>query len=301
MLTILAPAKLNLNLDVVGKRADGYHLIRSVMQTVSLYDRITLIPRRDGVITLTSGGKALPAAEENLAFRAALLMQQTSAAGKGVDILLHKEIPLAAGLGGGSADAAAVLFGLARLWDIPAPLKELQKLGLSLGADVPFCLAGGTALVEGIGEIVNPLPPLTGVYFLLVKEGKKPSTGEMYRRLDEHPPGEKPDIAGLVDYLQGNRTGFSAASFDNVFWPAAEEENPLIVGIKKFLLETGAERVGLSGAGPTLFGLFRERKRAEQAFARCRGRFHEVYLTSPLQSGPAVYRGGCDGGKTVTD
>lgn len=256
-LTIKANAKINLILSVVGKREDGYHLIDTVMQSVSLADRIKILPAKK--ISVKCSNKAL-GGEENIAFKAAKLFFEETGLNGGAKIIIKKSIPAAAGLGGGSADAAAVLLGLDKLYNTALKSELLEKMALRLGADVPFFIKGATQRAEGIGEVLTPLKNLEGCWFVLVKEDEKPSTAEMYKKLDSA-SHSLPDTEAAVKNIEDNDLQALSKIIDNSFIAAWEKKD-----IKEKLLSLGADGVSLSGSGPTWFAMFCDYKKASKAF-----------------------------------
>lgn len=283
-ITVKAHAKLNLTLDVTGLRPDGYHLLDMVVQSLDLADTVTLSTNDSGKIVLRTNAKELPEDEGNIAYRAALLFYKTwGRPCEGLKISLKKRIPLAAGLGGGSADAAAVLLGLNRLHMRPFTKDQLEDLALELGADVPLCLTGGTLEAEGIGGILSPLPDLPACWFVLVRPGEKPSTGEMYRRYDALEAGRHPDTQGAVGAVCGGDLEELGQKLYNVFeqvWQTPEMDTA-----RRIMREWGALGVSLSGSGPTLFGLFRERDQAVKAAAALELEFGNVLVCEPVGTG----------------
>ena len=269
-----AKAKLNLTLDICGVREDGYHLLRSVMQTIDLHDDI-ILERRDTGIELelkcegneASGHDTIPAGDDNLVCRAAKLMLESCGSG-GVKITLVKRIPAAAGMGGGSADAAAVLRGMNRLYDMGLSDTELCDMGVKLGADVPFCIMGGTRLCEGIGEVMTELPPLEKIALVYAKPAVDVPTGKIYKMYDEAgAETTHPDNEGICRLIKrGNVTAEELAGYlKNVFEPLAVALHPEIGKIKELLKESGAEGTLMTGSGPTVFGLFKDETKAYEA------------------------------------
>lgn len=244
---IRAYAKINLTLDVCGRRADGYHLLDSVMQSVSLHDTVTM--ECDDKITVTCSLPQL-SGENNTAAVAARRFFALTGIVSGARIFIEKRIPSPGGLGGGSADAAAVLYGLDRMYGTRLSSRELSDLALSVGADVPFCLTGGTARVGGIGEDILPLPPLPECCFLLVESGEKPSTAEMYRRLDEGRVCH-PDTAGAVNAVRSGSLSALGSCAGNSFAAVCD-----ITKIKRLLAETAPLGLSLSGSGPVAYALY---------------------------------------------
>jgi 4-diphosphocytidyl-2-C-methyl-D-erythritol kinase len=261
-------AKLNLGLKVGAKRPDGYHDIISVMQTVSLADKVELTPRRAGV-SLEVVGADLPTDDTNLAVQAAHLIQDKCGVPSGVHIKLTKHIPLAAGLAGGSADAAAVLYGMNVLWRLGLGSKELMELGAAIGSDVPFALLGGTGLAEGRGEIVSPLPPLPNCYLVLACPKVAVSTAWAYNELDCGRAYFSPpvDINSLVKALSLGDLALVAAGMANSFEPVVTTHFPVINDLKQALVAAGAKAALMSGSGPTVYGVFTELTEAKQAIS----------------------------------
>lgn len=264
--TVRACAKLNLTLEVGGRRADGYHDMTMLMQSVDLCDTVTVALDPSGQITVRCGDLSGP---DNLAYRAAERYRQAAGVTDGVCITVEKRIPVCSGLAGGSADAAAVLGALDRLLGAVEP-DRLAAVALSLGADVPFAMVGGTACVRGIGEIIQPVAPLPPCFFVLAKAGVKDSTGKMFARLDAVPDRVHPDTEAVVRALaEGNLTA-AAQGFGNAFDPLWQ--NDLARQIRCVMREHGAVQVALSGSGPTLFGVFA----AEEDAERCRGQLSGI-------------------------
>lgn len=265
-----ANAKINLILSVKGKREDGYHIIDMIMQNISLCDYITVKPYKN--ITVKTKNKEI-LQQENIAFKAAELFFKETGVTGGTKIKISKKIPLVAGLGGGSADAAAVLLGLDRLYETNLSVDKLEKMALSLGADVPFFIEGGTKRAEGIGEQLTTLKPLTQGYFLLVKAEQKPSTAEMYKRLDSE-NYTKPDVDAAVAALQSGDTELLAGLMDNSFTAVWNNSKT-----KAMLEGLEADCVSLSGSGPTWFAYFTDKKKAKSAYKAIRYQKIECYLT----------------------
>ncbi len=285
MLSLPACAKVNLTLEVLGKRPDGYHEVATVLQTISLHDDLSFEPSDD--LVLRTEGSRLPP-EENLVLKAARLLQQASFTKAGALIRLTKRIPMAAGLGGGSTDAASALLGLDRLWGTRLPEKDLLALAAQLGSDVPFFIRGGTALAEGRGELITPLPPLPHSWLVLLKPplflpGK---TGALYRALKSsmHTTGQSTKL--LVDRL---RTGaaLSSADFTNVFESVAFDVFPNLADYRHRLLEAGASHVHLAGSGPTLFTIVPTPEEGKLIEGRLSSQRLEAYLAETVSAAPA--------------
>ena len=273
-LVIRANAKINLGLDICGKREDGYHLIDTVMQSVSLNDRLT-VKKADG-ITVQCDKNGIEN-ENNIAYKAAKLFFEETAIIGGADIFIEKHIPLAAGLGGGSADAAAVLLALDRLYSTNLGDDKLLEIALKLGADVPFFIKGGTKRSKGIGEILTDLKPLKSVYFLLIKQGDKPSTGEMYSRLDAENP-DHPDMDATVNAIENNDLSALVKIIDNSFISVNKD-----FILRDRLLESGAIGVSLSGSGPTWYAIFDDNAKAAAAEGFLKRSKIDCYLVTPCE------------------
>ena len=277
-----ALGKINLGLDVLGKRPDGYHDVRMVMQTIYLYDQITITKRKEPGIGLSTNLFYLPVNENNLAYRAAKLLMDEFEIRSGVDIFLEKHIPVAAGMAGGSSNAAAVLYGINRMFDLGLSMEELMKRGVSLGADVPYCIMRGTVLAEGIGEILTPLPPMPRCQIVVAKPPVSVSTKMVYEKIDSRRIVEHPDIDGIIEGLKEGDVTKIASRMGNVLEQVTMEEYPVIDKIKKLMNEGGAKGAMMSGSGPTVFGIFTEKSLAKKAALKIReaGLAKQVYVTN---------------------
>ncbi len=276
----LAPAKLNLTLDVVGRRDDGYHLLRSVMQTVDLYDVVTASPRDDGNLCVTCDG-GIPADEHNTATRAARLFCEKHGIPCSFDIVVEKHIPSQAGMAGGSTDAAAVLVALNVLTGAGYPTAQLCEWGAAIGADVPLCVQGGTVLCTGTGTELTPVTPLTTGVFVAVKPTGGVSTPEAYRLLDGAEALHHPDTDGLCRALESGALDDVAACMGNSF------EEPIALphtaDIKQRLLAGGALNAILTGSGSTVFGLFRDQETAETCAKTLREHYPQSFVCRPCE------------------
>lgn len=271
-----ANAKINLILSITGKREDGYHLIDTVMQNISLFDIVAVKPSKK--IAVKCMGYDIEN-EKNIAFKAAnIFFEETGIIG-GADIRIKKRIPMAAGLGGGSADAAAVLLALNRMYNANLSVEKLEEIALKLGADVPFFITGGTKRAEGIGEILTDLKPLKKGYFILVKDGTKPSTAEMYKRLDseEHP---KPDVDSAVKLIENEDILNFAKVLGNSFAAVWNESTT-----KELFMEFNPLKISLSGSGPTWFAVFDDKGAAKKAFKALKKQKKECYFAKPQDFG----------------
>lgn len=277
-----ALGKINLGLDVLGKRPDGYHDVRMVMQTIYLYDQITITKRKESGIGLSTNLFYLPVNENNLAYRAAKLLMDEFEIRSGVDIFLEKHIPVAAGMAGGSSNAAAVLYGINRMFDLGLSMEELMKRGVSLGADVPYCIMRGTVLAEGIGEILTPLPPMPRSQIVVAKPPVSVSTKMVYEKIDSRRIVEHPDIDGIIEGLKEGDVTKIASRMGNVLEQVTVEEYPVIDKIKKLMNKGGAKGAMMSGSGPTVFGIFTEKSLAKKAALKIReaGLAKQVYVTN---------------------
>ena len=260
-----AYAKINIGLDVLRRRADGYHEVKMIMQTVDIYDELVLERRKEPGIELRMDNSDLPSGGDNLICRAADLLFREKKITEGVNISLTKRIPIAAGMAGGSADAAAALRGLNELFDMGYSLKELQALGVGLGADIPYCLAGGTMLSEGIGEILTPLPAPPEAHLVIAKPDINVSTAFVYGNLHADRLAWHPDIDGMIAALQQGEMDGITERLGNVLETVTVREYPVIEQIKELLRSQGAQNALMSGSGPTVFGIFKEKETARRA------------------------------------
>ena len=285
-LELKAYAKINLGLDVVRKREDGYHEVRMIMQTVNLYDRIDMNRTEDGVIRTETNLPFVPDGEGNLAWRAAKLLLDEAGIKDGVTIRIRKYIPVAAGMAGGSTDAAAVLVGVNRMFDLGFTKKELMERGVKLGADVPYCIMRGTALSEGIGEILTELPPSPKCHLVIAKPQISVSTKAVYGKLrvNELAPEEHPDIDGMTEAIRNGDLDGVISRLGNVLETVTIPDHPEIARIKSMMMENGACGSLMSGSGPTVFGIYKDRELAEKTCQALKeaddGRLtRQVYLT----------------------
>ncbi len=260
-----AYAKINLGLDVLRRREDGYHELKMIMQTVAICDDLLFERTEEPGIEIRIDSAELPAGSDNLIWRAADLLLRERGIERGVRVTLTKRIPIAAGMAGGSADAAATMHGLNELYQMGYSLEELQRLGVKLGADIPYCLAGGTMLSEGIGEILTPLPAPPACFLVVAKPDINVSTAFVYGNLHADRLTYHPDIDGMAEALRaGNLKGITDR-LGNVLETVTAREYPVIERIKELLRRMGAENALMSGSGPSVFGIFRERGQAESA------------------------------------
>ena len=281
-LKLRALAKINLGLDVMGRRENGYHDVRMVMQTIYLYDNVTLTKTEEPGIQLQTNLFYLPVDEKNIAYKAAKLLMDEFQIKEGVHITLDKHIPVAAGMAGGSSNAAAVLVGMNRLFKLGLSEQDLMERGVSLGADVPYCVMRGTVLAEGIGELLTPLAPLPKCYILVAKPAISVSTKTVYEKLDAHEIEEHPDIDGVIAGLDEGNLMQVAKSMGNVLERVTIEDYPIIQEIKDAMREAGALNAMMSGSGPTVFGIFEDKMKAKQAQQKIRkmGLTRQVYVVN---------------------
>ena len=281
-ISVKALAKINLGLDVVRRREDGYHEVRMVMQTIHLFDRLEISRNDSGQITMETNLSFLPTNENNLVYKAAKLLQDEFAIKDGVHVWLHKYIPVAAGMAGGSTDAAAVLYGMNRIFELGLTKEQLMERGVKIGADVPYCIMRGTALAEGIGEKLTKLAPMVKCPVLIAKPQISVSTKFVYENLKLNENTIHPDIDRLVaDISEGDLTKI-AADMGNVLETVTIPEYPVIAEIKKNMMQNGAVNAMMSGSGPTVFGLFADESTAVKAYEAMKrsNLAKQVYLTS---------------------
>ncbi len=281
-ISVKALAKINLGLDVVRKREDGYHEVRMIMQTIHLFDRLEISKNISGEISMETNLAFLPTNENNLVYKAAKLLKDEFEIKDGVHVWLHKYIPVAAGMAGGSTDAAAVLYGMNRMFELGLSVEELMKRGVKIGADVPYCLLRGTALAEGIGEKLTKLPPMVKCPVLIAKPQVNVSTKFVYENLKLDAQKKHPDIDRLVSDIKEQDLYKIAADMGNILETVTIPAYPVIAEIKENMLEHGAVNAMMSGSGPTVFGLFDDENTATAAYEEMKasGLAKQVYLTS---------------------
>lgn len=281
-IAVKALAKINLGLDVVRKREDGYHEVKMVMQTIHLFDRLEMKKTQADEITMTTNLAFLPTNENNLVYKAAKLLKDEFAIKDGIHVRLHKHIPVAAGMAGGSTDAAAVLYGMNRMFELGLTREELMQRGVKIGADVPYCIMRGTALAEGIGEKLTALPPMVKCPVLIAKPQISVSTKFVYENLKLNEGIVHPDIDTLVSDIEAKDLPRIAADMGNILETVTIPNYPVIAQIKDLMKEQGALNAMMSGSGPTVFGLFDTEETAVRAYEKMResGLAKQVYLTS---------------------
>lgn len=274
-------AKINLTLDVLGKRDDGYHEVEMLMQTVSLFD-LVIIDKTSSQISISTNLRFLPNNERNIAYLAAKEFFGYTGISGGCKIMIHKNIPVAAGLAGGSGNAAAVLCSLNMLYNTKLSLDELCGIGLKLGADVPYCIIGGTALASGIGEKLTPLPPLPKSTILMVKPAINVSTGSIYEAIDNTEIKKRPDTQAMIAAIQRGDINAVASGLVNVMGTVTENMHPIVRGIRKKMIKNGALGALMSGSGPTVFGIFPDYATAKLSHDSFAYQFREVFVVNTL-------------------
>lgn len=281
-ISLKALAKINLGLDVVRRREDGYHEVRMIMQTIHLYDRLDIKRTKESGIQIQTNLSFLPVNENNLIYKAAKLLMDEFSITDGVSVKLDKRIPVAAGMAGGSTDAAAMLFGMNRLFSLGLTKRQLMERGVQIGADVPYCIMRGTALAEGIGEELSQLPPMVKCPVLIAKPSISVSTKFVYQNLKLDDTTVHPDIDLLIADIRAKNLYDIAAHMGNVLETVTIPNYPVIDEIKKHMLSHGAVGAMMSGSGPTVFGLFDDEATAKKAYKAMRSSHlaRQVYLTS---------------------
>ena len=277
-----ALAKINLGLDVLGRRDNGYHDVRMIMQSIYLYDNVTIEKKEEAGIHLETNLSYLPVDDKNIAYKAAKMLMDEFQIPGGVKIHLEKHIPVAAGMAGGSSNAAAVLVGMNRLFELNLSQQDLMDRGVKLGADVPYCVMRGTVLAEGIGEILTPLDPMPKCFVLVAKPAIAVSTKVVYEKLDSKEIEDHPDIDAIIDGLKEQNLEKIALSMGNVLETVTVDDYPIIDDIKKVMKDAGALNAMMSGSGPTVFGIFADKKTAKEAQRKMRtsGLTKQIYLVN---------------------
>ena len=285
-----AYAKVNLGLDVVRRREDGYHDVKMIMQTIQIYDRLDMEVTEEPGIHLTTNLDFIPTNENNLVYKAAKLLMDRFDVKKGVKIHLEKVIPVAAGMAGGSSDAAATLVGVNQLFELGLSNEELMEVGVKIGADVPYCVMRGTALAEGIGEILTPLAPMPDCYILIGKPDVGVSTPFVYKNLRLNDKTWHPDIDGMVQALKDGDLYGITDRMGNVLETVTIPAFPQIQPIKDHMMANGAVNALMSGSGPTVFGIFDDEAKAQAAFEALKnsGLAKQMFLTTPFNVGGAA-------------
>lgn len=280
-----AYGKINLGLDITGRREDGYHEVSMIMQSVRLHDTLMFFRTRSPKIVICTDARFVPSGEGNLIYKAIELVRSEYGLTDGVRVSLKKRLPVSAGMAGGSSDAAATIKAMNRLFDLHMSDERMAELGVKIGADVPYCLMGGTALAEGIGEKLTALPDMPKCHIVLVKPPIGISTPAAYKKYDElGTEVTHPDISAMIGAIENRDLSGVCSLLGNVLQSVTEPENPVITEIKEQMKELGADGVLMSGSGPTVFGLFGERRAAERAYYRFKGgEFSKgTFLTEPF-------------------
>lgn len=276
-----AYGKINISLDVIGKREDGYHLLRMIMQNIDIYDELNFEKCSEG-IHIKSNKHFLPVDSNNLVYKAAELFKNTYGISDGVNIDIVKNIPVAAGMAGGSADAAATLKAMRELYKNDISDDELMELGLKIGADVPYCILGGTALCEGIGEIITPLKSFNNHILVVVKPNFGVSTKEVYKALDINKIFKHPNTESLILAMENNDIEFVSNNMKNLLENVTIRKYPVLKQIKEEMIKSGALGSMMSGSGPTIFGFFDDMLKAQRCFEKLRIKYRECFITRTL-------------------
>lgn len=279
-----AYAKINIALDAVGKRDDGYHLLRMIMQTVDLYDEIEVRKGITNNIEITCNKSYVPSDERNLAYKAAKLFMNEFNITDGVNIHINKNIPVSAGMAGGSTDAAMVLTLMNEVFGIKADSEELKRIGLKIGADVPYCIDGGTVLCEGIGERLTPLKKFDNKILVIVKPNFGVSTKEVYKNLDLKKIYKHVDIEGLINAIELDNLQYVCNNMKNVLENVTLRKHKVLKDIKSSMLSNGALGSMMSGSGPTVFGFFDDMLTAQQCYEvmKSKYKYNDIYITRTI-------------------
>ena len=283
-------AKINLSIDVLGKRPDGYHLVEMIMQTIDLFDIIKIFSIEEDKIIIESNSKDIPLDSKNIVYKSADLIKNHCNIRKGIKIYIEKNIPIAAGMAGGSSNAAAVLVGLNKLWNLNLSKEELKVLGLKLGADVPFCIEGEASLAENIGEKLTKIDGLSQDAFVLVcKPDLFVSTKEIYEEIDSKIIEKRPNNKLLIQLLKENNIEMLAKNMYNVLEEVTKEKYPVIKEIEKVMMENDALGSMMSGSGPTVFGIYDNKEQAENCKQILLESFKQVYVVKVHNKGVEIY------------
>lgn len=277
-----AYAKVNLSLDVIGKRDDGYHLLKMIMQQIDLYDLIEIKENEKKEIKIFCDKPYVPLDNRNLAYKAAELFMKTYNINVGIDIKIQKNIPVSAGLAGGSTDAAGVLRIMREKYKKDLKLEELMELGLKIGSDVPYCIKGGTVLCEGIGEKMISLKPFRGAILVLVKPNFGVSTKEVYKNLHVSKIYKHPDTESLIGFMEKRDMRSLGGNIKNVLENVTVSTYPTIANIKREMLQLGALGSLMSGSGPTVFGIYEDMLKAQRAYDYFKNMYNDVFITRTL-------------------
>lgn len=279
-----AYAKINIALDAVGKREDGYHLLRMIMQTVDLYDEIEVRKNQNSNIQITCNKAYLPNDDRNLAYKAAKLFKDEFNIADGVSIHINKNIPVSAGMAGGSTDAAAVLSLMNKVFDLNVDIDELKRIGLKIGADVPYCIEGGTALCEGIGEIITPLKKFENKILVVVKPNFGVSTKDVYKSLDLNKIYKHVNIEGLISSMEEDDLHHVCSNMKNVLENVTLRKHRILKDIKESMVSHGAVGSMMSGSGPTVFAFFDDMLIAQKCYEamKTKYKFNDIYITRTI-------------------
>lgn len=289
-ISLKSRAKINLSIDVIGKREDGYHIVEMIMQTIDLYDNIKLKELNEDNIVVKSECSYIPLNEDNIVYKAAKLIKEKMNIKKGIEIFIKKNIPVAAGMAGGSSNAAAVLVGLNKLWKLDLSNNELRELGLKLGADVPFCIEGGTALAQGIGEKLTYIKGMNeDIKILVCKPDIFVSTKEVYQSLDINNIEKRPNNELLIESLKNNDIEFVAKNMVNVLESVTSKKYSDIQAIENIITKNGAIGTMMSGSGPTVFGFFDNEEKALKAKVELLEKYSQVYVVTSSKKGVEIY------------
>ena len=289
-ISLKSRAKINLSIDVIGKREDGYHIVEMIMQTIDLYDDIKLKELEEDNIIIKSECSYIPLNEDNIVYKAAKLIKEKMDIKKGIEIFIKKNIPVAAGMAGGSSNAAAVLVGLNELWKLCLSKDELRDLGLKLGADVPFCIEGGTALAEGIGEKLTYIKGINkDVNILVCKPDIFVSTKEVYQSLDIKNIEKRPDNKLLIEKLKNDDIVSVSNNMVNVLEEVTSKKYSDIKVIENIIAKNGAMGTMMSGSGPTVFGFFDNEEKAKRARVELLENYSQVYVVTSSEKGVEIY------------
>lgn len=279
---IKAYAKINISLDIVGKReSDGYHLLKMIMQNIDLYDEIS-IEKQKKDITISCNKSYVPTDSRNLAYKAASLFKETYNIEDGVHIDIVKNIPVSAGLAGGSTDAAAVLKLMNKIFKVNASNEELMELGLKLGADIPYCINGGTALCEGIGEKITALPPFKNKILVLVKPSFGVSTKEVYKAFNLDRVRVHPKTENLIKAMEQDDLYYVANNMKNLLENVTLRKHNILIKIKEEMNRYGAVGSMMSGSGPSVFAFFDDMLKAQRCYEKMKENNREVFLTRTI-------------------
>ncbi len=277
-----APAKINLTLDVLYKRTDNFHEVEMIMTTIDLADYLYFTPISENEIILDSNSGRIPLDEKNLAYKAVKLIKDKFAINQGVKIFIDKKIPIAAGLAGGSSDAAAVIRGLNRLWSLNLTIEEMRELGALIGSDIPFCIKGGTALAKGRGEIIESLPSIPFGWVVLAKKPISVSTASVYGALDVSTIKKHPETNKMIKAISNKNMEEIINHLENVLEPVTLELYPEVAKLKGKMEQFFGKGVLMSGSGPTIYALTEHEKKAKRLYQALKGFCHEVYITRLL-------------------